>query len=147
MTSDIKACQARGKIITLSMGGSVAGVTSFSSDAQAEAFARTVWDLFLGGSSSTRPFGDAVLDGWSRILFCYHENALSLFFSVDLDLEAGSSTYVATFVNSLRSLWNGASKRLVISSHLRSALSYMIQILCHWGATMSFPRCTPRVCY
>ena len=23
-----------------------------------------MWDLFLGGSSETRPFGDAVLDGY-----------------------------------------------------------------------------------
>jgi chitinase len=63
MAADIKACQAKGKIIMLSMGGAIASDTSFSSDAQAKAFAKTVWNLFLGGSSSTRPFGDAVLDG------------------------------------------------------------------------------------
>lgn len=33
------------------------------SDDNAEEFAETVWDLFLGGWSDTRPFGDAVLDG------------------------------------------------------------------------------------
>ena len=62
MTADIQACQAKGKLVTLSLGGDKESV-SFTSDAQAEAFADTVWDLFLGGSSDTRPFGDAVLDG------------------------------------------------------------------------------------
>ncbi len=64
MASDIKTCQAAGKIITLSLGGAT-GAATFSSDAQAETFAETVWNLFLGGSSSTRPFGDAVLDGYA----------------------------------------------------------------------------------
>jgi len=62
MAADIKACQAKGKIITISLGGAT-GAASFTSDAQAQTFATTVWNLFLGGSSSTRPFGDAVLDG------------------------------------------------------------------------------------
>jgi len=56
------ACQARGKALTISLGGAAAAVT-FSSDAQASTFADTIWNLFLGGSSSTRPFGNAVLDG------------------------------------------------------------------------------------
>ena len=59
---DIKACQAKGKIVTLSLGGA-GGSVGFQSDDQGETLADTVWDLFLGGSSSTRPFGDAVLDG------------------------------------------------------------------------------------
>jgi len=62
MAADIKACQAKGKIITISLGGAT-GAASFTSDAQAQTFATSVWNLFLGGSSSTRPFGDAVLDG------------------------------------------------------------------------------------
>lgn len=59
---EIKACQAKGKLVTLSLGGSV-GSVSFSGDDQAQAFADTIWNLFLGGSSKTRPFGSAVLDG------------------------------------------------------------------------------------
>ncbi len=59
MASDIQACQAKGKIITLSLGGAT-GAATFSSDAQAESFADLVWNTFLGGSSSTRPFGNAV---------------------------------------------------------------------------------------
>lgn len=49
------------------MGGAT-GSVGFSSDSQAEAFADTVWDLFLGGSSSTRPFGSAVLDGYVSVV-------------------------------------------------------------------------------
>jgi len=59
---EIKACQAKGKLITLSLGGAAPNVT-FSGDKQAKDFAETVWDLFLGGSSKTKRFGDAVLDG------------------------------------------------------------------------------------
>lgn len=62
LADDIKTCQKRGKIVTMSLGGAT-GSTAFSSDAQAQTFAETVWNLFLGGSSDVRPFGDAVLDG------------------------------------------------------------------------------------
>jgi chitinase len=60
--TNVKACQAKGKIVTLSLGGA-GGSVGFSSDSQGEQLADTVWNVFLGGSSSTRPFGDAVLDG------------------------------------------------------------------------------------
>ena len=63
LASSIKACQAKGKIITLSLGGAT-GAASFSSASQASAFGDTIWNLFLGGSSSTRPFGDAVGVRW-----------------------------------------------------------------------------------
>jgi len=97
MASDIATCQAKGKTITLSLGGAGASV-GFQSDSQATAFAQTIWDLFLGGSSSTRPFGNAVLDG------------------VDLDIEGGGSTFYATFVNKIRSLASGASKKYYITA-------------------------------
>ncbi|PPQ73971.1 hypothetical protein CVT24_012533 [Panaeolus cyanescens] len=97
MAADIKACQARGKIITLSLGGAT-GAAGFTSDAQAQSFADTIWNLFLGGSSSTRPFGDAVLDG------------------IDLDLEGGNGAFFPTFVNRIRSLSNGASKKYYITA-------------------------------
>ena len=57
-----------------------------TSDDQAETFAQSIWDNFLGGTSSTRPFGDAILDG------------------VDLDIEGGSPLYWDVFVTKLRSL-------------------------------------------
>ncbi len=69
LASSIQACQAKGKIITISLGGAT-GAASFSSAAQATAFGDTIWNLFLGGSSSTRPFGAAVLDGYVVTCYC-----------------------------------------------------------------------------
>ncbi|KAG5653231.1 hypothetical protein H0H81_001614 [Sphagnurus paluster] len=92
LANDIKACQARGKIVTISLGGAT-GLASFTSDAQARTFAETVWNLFLGGTSTTRPFGDAVLDG------------------VDLDIEGGSGKGLTAFVTRIRELSQGASKK------------------------------------
>lgn len=68
--------------------------------------------MFLGGSSSTRPFGSAVLDGYvgRRGLFKLTDHFLC---SVDLDIEGGTSAYYATFVNKIRSLASGASKKSV----------------------------------
>ncbi|KAJ7594056.1 glycoside hydrolase [Mycena floridula] len=96
MAADIQACQAKGKIVTISLGGAT-GAASFASDAQAETFADTIWNLFLGGSSSTRPFGAAVLDG------------------IDLDIEGGSSNGYAAFVTRIRSHANGASKKYYVT--------------------------------
>jgi chitinase len=50
-------------------------------------------ELLIGGSSDTRPFGNAVLDG------------------IDLDIEGGSTTGYTAFVNQIRSHANGAGKR------------------------------------
>ncbi|KAF9518670.1 carbohydrate-binding module family 5 protein [Hydnum rufescens UP504] len=92
LADDIKTCQSNGKIVTLSLGGAAGGGAADS------AFADQVWNLFLGGSSTTRPFGDAVLDG------------------VDLDIEGGSDSYV-TFVNQLRSHFStDTSKKYYISA-------------------------------
>ncbi|KAI0034212.1 glycoside hydrolase [Vararia minispora EC-137] len=91
LASEIQACQARGKIVTISIGGATGGV-AFTGVDQARQFADTVWNLFLGGSSSTRPFGAAVLDG------------------VDLDLEGGSPNYWSDFVTEIRAKASGASK-------------------------------------
>ncbi|KAI0823065.1 class III chitinase [Trametes gibbosa] len=96
VASDIQTCQSKGKVVTLSLGGGGASV-GFQSDSQAETFADTIWNDFLGGSSSTRPFGSAVLDG------------------VDLDIEGGPTTGYAAFVTRLRSHFNGASKKYYIT--------------------------------
>lgn len=61
--ADIKTCQKAGKVVLLSLGGAI-GTYGFSSASQATTFATTVWNLFGGGSSSTRPFGSAVVDGF-----------------------------------------------------------------------------------
>ncbi|OZJ03709.1 hypothetical protein BZG36_03309 [Bifiguratus adelaidae] len=81
--ADIKTCQAAGKKILLSLGGA-SGTYGFSSDAQGTAFADEIWNLFGGGSSSTRPFDNAVVDGF------------------DLDIEGGGSTGYAAMVTQLR---------------------------------------------
>ena len=49
LASDIKQCQANGKLITISLGGATAKV-GFGSAGQAEDFAETVWNMFLGAS-------------------------------------------------------------------------------------------------
>ncbi|THH05660.1 hypothetical protein EW145_g4631 [Phellinidium pouzarii] len=97
LAGDIEKCQAAGKIVTISIGGATGGV-SFTSDSQGQTFANTIWNVFLGGSSSTRPFGSAVLDG------------------VDLDIEGGGSTGYAAFVTQLRSLAATANKQYYITA-------------------------------
>ncbi|KAJ7456650.1 class III chitinase [Mycena latifolia] len=99
LASDITTCQSKGKLVTISLGGAT-GSVGFASDAQAATFANTIWNLFLGGTSTTRPFGAAVLDG-SALLFV---------------IEGGSGSGYATFVNTIRSLASGASKRYYITA-------------------------------
>lgn len=81
---DIKTCQNSGVKVLLSLGGA-AGSYGFSSDSEGQTFAETIWNLFGGGTSDTRPFDDAVIDG------------------IDLDIEGGLSTGYAAFVTALRS--------------------------------------------
>ncbi|TCD63738.1 Chitinase 1 [Steccherinum ochraceum] len=97
MANDIKTCQSKGKLVTLSLGGAT-GQVGFSSDSQAQTFADQIWNEFLGGSSSTRPFGDAVLDG------------------VDLDIESGTAAHYAAFVNRIKSHASGASKKFYVTA-------------------------------
>ena len=62
MAQDIKDCQNKGKVVTISLGGAT-GDVGFANSSQAKGFADTIWNQFLGGTSDIRPFGDAVLDG------------------------------------------------------------------------------------
>ncbi|KAF9953545.1 Chitinase 1 [Mortierella alpina] len=82
----VKLCQSKGKAVILSLGGA-AGAYGFSNDAEGKDFAHMIWNLFLGGASTTRPLDDAVLDG------------------VDLDIEGGSTVGYKAFVDELRSLY------------------------------------------
>ncbi|KAG6902176.1 hypothetical protein C0995_003458 [Termitomyces sp. Mi166 len=107
LADDIRTCQKNGKIVTLSLGGAT-GSTSFSSDSQAEQFADTIWNVFLGGSSSTRPFGTAVLDG--AVLMMLIDP------SIDLDIETGDSTHYAAFVKRLRSHTDQARKKYYLTA-------------------------------
>ncbi|KAJ6566073.1 glycoside hydrolase superfamily, partial [Mycena capillaripes] len=106
LAAEIQACQARGKLVTISLGKrgplsrSPGGQTGsvLSSDAQGVTFANNIWNLFLGGSSSTRPFGSVVLDG------------------VDLDIEVGAPTGYAAFVNQIRVLSASANKPYYVTA-------------------------------
>lgn len=80
---DIKYCQGRGKQILLSLGGA-SGAYGFSSDDDAKKVANDLRNAFGTGSSNNRVFGDAVIDGY------------------DLDIEGGSSSGYAAFVNEIR---------------------------------------------
>ncbi|RCI02166.1 Chitinase 1 [Rhizopus stolonifer] len=97
ISPDIKYCQSKGKLITLSLGGATGGV-GFQSDAQASAFADTLWNLFFGGNSNTRPFGDAVLDG------------------VDLDIEGGGPNHYVTFLKKLDSYFSASDKKYYVTA-------------------------------
>ncbi|XP_052171681.1 acidic endochitinase-like [Diospyros lotus] len=62
LSSDIKACQASGVKVLLSIGGG-AGNYSLSSAKDARSVANYLWNNFLGGNTGAGPLGDAVLDG------------------------------------------------------------------------------------
>ncbi|XP_058740630.1 acidic endochitinase-like [Vicia villosa] len=62
LSIDIKNCQKKGIIIILSIGGGVGGY-SLSSNEDARIVGDFIWNNFLGGTSRSRPLGDAVLDG------------------------------------------------------------------------------------
>jgi chitinase len=95
--ADIAACHAAGKKVILSLGGA-SGAYGFTGDAEAESFADTVWDMFLGGAGDLRPFGAESLDG------------------VDLDIEGGGPAGYAAFVHRLRSTMDAAAGDLLITA-------------------------------
>jgi len=97
LAEDIETCQNKGKIVTISLGGANAA-TTFKDDDEGKAYAQTIWDLFLGGKSTTRPFGNAVLDG------------------IDMDIEGGTQTGYKAFLTTLRKLMDGGSKPYYISA-------------------------------
>ncbi|KAJ2781328.1 Chitinase 2 [Coemansia javaensis] len=96
--ADVKTCQGRGKKIVLSLGGGNIYTYGLSTAADGQAFADTVWNMFLGGKHTYRPYGNAVLDG------------------VDLDIESGAHDGYPAFINRLREHFKGASKQYIISA-------------------------------
>ncbi|XP_058082670.1 acidic endochitinase-like [Magnolia sinica] len=62
LTTDIRSCQNKGVKVMLSIGGGD-GSYFLTSTEDAKQVAQYLWDNYLGGNSSSRPFGDAVLDG------------------------------------------------------------------------------------
>lgn len=73
-SSEIKSCQSKGIKVLLSIGGA-GGSHSLNSAEEATNLADYLWNNFLGGQSSSRPLGDAVLDG------------------IDFDIENGPGHY------------------------------------------------------
>ncbi|XP_075484662.1 hevamine-A-like [Primulina tabacum] len=74
LSDDIRSCQNQGVKLLLSLGGDSASYSLSSAD-DAIQVADYLWNNFLGGQSTSRPLGDAVLDG------------------IDFDIEAGSGLY------------------------------------------------------
>ncbi|CAN1238069.1 Acidic endochitinase [Linum grandiflorum] len=74
LTSDINSCQAKGVKVLLSIGGGAGGYY-LASKQDAQQVATYLWDNFLGGKSSARPLGPAVLDG------------------IDFDIEGGTNQH------------------------------------------------------
>ncbi|KAL8473673.1 hypothetical protein ACS0TY_030499 [Phlomoides rotata] len=74
LSSDIKSCQSKGIKVMLSIGGA-SGSYYLSSAQDASQVATYLWNNFLGGTSSSRPLGDAVLDG------------------IDFDIEGGTDQH------------------------------------------------------
>lgn len=62
LSTDIKNCQAKGIKVLLSIGGADGEYGLVSTD-DAKNVSDYLWNKFLGGNSSSRPFGDAILDG------------------------------------------------------------------------------------
>ncbi|CAN6460892.1 unnamed protein product [Victoria cruziana] len=83
LSSDIISCQQRNITVMLSIGGAE-GSYGLSSFADAINVSDYLWNNFLGGRSSGRPLGRAVLDG------------------IDFDIERGSSQFYDTLATSLR---------------------------------------------
>uniref|UniRef100_A0A0V0IJS7 chitinase n=1 Tax=Solanum chacoense TaxID=4108 RepID=A0A0V0IJS7_SOLCH len=74
LSNDIRACQSRGIKVMLSLGGGV-GSYSLSSANDARNVANYLWNNYLGGQSTSRPLGDAILDG------------------IDFDIERGTTQH------------------------------------------------------
>ncbi|WKA05880.1 hypothetical protein VitviT2T_023816 [Vitis vinifera] len=74
LSDDIKACQDQGIKVLLSIGGASGSYTLISAE-DAREVANYLWNNFFGGQSSSRPLGDAVLDG------------------IDFDIEGGTTQH------------------------------------------------------
>ncbi|KAK9834231.1 hypothetical protein WJX84_009830, partial [Apatococcus fuscideae] len=96
--ADIRTCQGQGKKIILSLGGGV-GNYGFSNTADAQSTAQSIWNAYLGGSGTNRPFGSIVLDG------------------IDLDVEApAGKQYYADFVKALKGLYKTGSRTFFLTA-------------------------------
>ncbi|RWW15131.1 hypothetical protein GW17_00021046 [Ensete ventricosum] len=97
LSSDIRSCQSQGIKVLLSLGGA-SGSYSLSSSDDAASVATYLWDNYLGGSSSSRPLGDAVLDG------------------IDFDIEQGGPDHYDELAKQLSDLGNQAGTKVYLSA-------------------------------
>jgi chitinase len=93
LRDSINHCQSIGIKIILSIGGEYKGKYSLSSPEDANQVADYIWNKFLGGTSNSRPFGDAILDG------------------VDFDIEGGSNLHYATLAIKLNDHYKSDSRK------------------------------------
>ncbi|XP_054784465.1 acidic endochitinase-like [Prosopis cineraria] len=91
--NDVKTCQSKDIKVLLSLGGGSGGYSLTSAD-DANQVANYIWNNFLGGSSNSRPLGDAVLDG------------------VDFDIEAGDGQHWDELAKALK----GLNQQLILSA-------------------------------
>ncbi|CAL9150428.1 unnamed protein product [Musa hybrid cultivar] len=113
LSNDIRSCQENYNVkVMLSLGGGV-GIYSLTSKEDAKEVATYIWNNFLGGSSSNRPLGNAVLDG------------------VDLDIEGGGAAHYDDLVRYLKA-YSTAEKKVYLSAapqcvfpdaHLQAAIN------------------------
>ncbi|TXG62961.1 hypothetical protein EZV62_009955 [Acer yangbiense] len=96
LSSDITSCQAGQVKVMLSIGGA-GGNHTLNSTEDAKNVATYLWDNFLGGQSSSRPLGDAVLDG------------------IDFYIESGSSQHWDDLARSL-SAYSTQSKKVYLTA-------------------------------
>ncbi|KAG0502906.1 hypothetical protein HPP92_002978 [Vanilla planifolia] len=91
LSDDIRSCQSHGVKVLLSIGGA-AGSYILTSPDDARQVAVYIWNNYLGGQSSWRPLGDAVLDG------------------VDFDIEGGSPDHYDDLARYLSAYSNQGKK-------------------------------------
>ncbi|KAI6707727.1 hypothetical protein NL676_010689 [Syzygium grande] len=96
LSFEIRSCQASGVKVMLSIGGGV-GSYYLTSAEDARQVATYLWDKFLGGSSSSRPLGDAVFDG------------------IDFDIEGGTNQLWDDLARYL-SAYNSGGKKVCLTA-------------------------------
>ncbi|KAF5205614.1 Acidic endochitinase [Thalictrum thalictroides] len=112
VSDGIRSCQGRGVKVMLSIGGGI-GPYSIASPADARQVADYLWNNFLGGSSTSRPLGDAVLNG------------------IDFDIETGPTQnydllarYLSAYSTSARKVYLTAAPQCPYpDAHLGPALN------------------------
>ncbi|XP_042410862.1 acidic endochitinase-like [Zingiber officinale] len=97
LSAEIRQCQSKDIKVLLSLGGAIGSYWLSSSD-DARNVSRYLWDNYLGGSSSSRPLGDAALDG------------------IDFDIEHGSPDHYGDLAQSLVDLGKQAGTRVYLSA-------------------------------